>query len=256
MPKMTLLEMTQDILSAMESDEVNSITDTGESLQVARVIQRTYYDLITNKEIPEHGTLFKLQGLSNAAFPVIMKVPAAITSIESIRFDARTSATDTDINFTEVPYCTPEEFLHLTNRRDSDSSEILTMSDATYTNGVKLLIRNTNNPTKFTSFDDDHIVFNQYTATINTTLSDNNTQCWGIEEPAFTISDVFVPDMDVDSFPLLFAAAKTVCFADFKQQANQISAGTASLHKSKNQNNKHKVRVANQQHRPNYGRRS
>jgi hypothetical protein len=37
--KMTLLEMTQNILSAMNSDEVNSITDTVESLQVAEEIQ-------------------------------------------------------------------------------------------------------------------------------------------------------------------------------------------------------------------------
>jgi hypothetical protein len=32
MPKLTILDMTQDILSDMESDEVNSINDTVESL--------------------------------------------------------------------------------------------------------------------------------------------------------------------------------------------------------------------------------
>lgn len=254
MPKMTLLDMTQDILSSMESDEVNSITDTGESMQVARTIQRTYYDLISNKEIPELKTLFKLQGLSNAAFPVIMKIPDTISIIETIKFDSRKAATDTNINFVEIPYCTPEEFLYRTNQRNSDSSEILTMSSTVYTNGVKLLIRNNSNPSYFTSFDDEHVIFNKYDATINTTLASSNTQCWGTQEPTFSINDTFIPDMDVDSFPLLYAASKTVCFADYKQQANQISAGTASLHKSKNQNNKHKVRQANQQHRPNYGR--
>ena len=48
MAKMTLLEMTQNILSAMDSDAVNSIGDTVESLQVADVIVETYYELFAN----------------------------------------------------------------------------------------------------------------------------------------------------------------------------------------------------------------
>ena len=42
MPKMSLLEMTQDILSDMDSDEVNSINDSVESLQVLGIIKNTY----------------------------------------------------------------------------------------------------------------------------------------------------------------------------------------------------------------------
>jgi len=38
MAKKTVLDMVQDILSDMESDEVNSISDTTEALQVAQII--------------------------------------------------------------------------------------------------------------------------------------------------------------------------------------------------------------------------
>ena len=37
--KRTLLEMTQDILSAIDADEVNSIDDTVEATQVATIIK-------------------------------------------------------------------------------------------------------------------------------------------------------------------------------------------------------------------------
>jgi hypothetical protein len=49
MAKMTLLEMTQDILSDMDSDEVNSINDSVESLQVAQIIKTTYFNIVNGR---------------------------------------------------------------------------------------------------------------------------------------------------------------------------------------------------------------
>ena len=45
MPKLTVLDMTQKILSSMDSDDVNSISDTEESLQVVDIIEDTYHDM-------------------------------------------------------------------------------------------------------------------------------------------------------------------------------------------------------------------
>ena len=41
--KMTLLDITQSILSAMDSDYANSIGDTVEAEQVATIVKETYY---------------------------------------------------------------------------------------------------------------------------------------------------------------------------------------------------------------------
>jgi hypothetical protein len=51
--KKTLLEIVQDILSDMDSEEVNSISDSNEARQVARIVQTTFYNLIATREIPE-----------------------------------------------------------------------------------------------------------------------------------------------------------------------------------------------------------
>ena len=65
MPKLTLLDMTQRILSSMDADAVNSYTDTIESEQVAYIVRDAYYDLINNIEIPEHRKLITLTALAD-----------------------------------------------------------------------------------------------------------------------------------------------------------------------------------------------
>ena len=59
--------MVQDVMSSMDSDEVNSITDTTESLQVARIVRACYFDVVSVK-LPEFTTstnLTLLQTLAN-----------------------------------------------------------------------------------------------------------------------------------------------------------------------------------------------
>ncbi len=52
--KRTLLEMTQSILSDMDSEAVNSISDTVEAQQIASVVEDTYYNIVAARKIPEH----------------------------------------------------------------------------------------------------------------------------------------------------------------------------------------------------------
>jgi len=60
MAKLTLLEMTQDIMSDMDSDDVNSINDSVEALQVAQIIKTTYYNIIDGKNYAFLYELFQV----------------------------------------------------------------------------------------------------------------------------------------------------------------------------------------------------
>ena len=55
--KKTLLELVQSILSDMDSEPVNSISDSIEAEQIASVIEDTYFNFISAREIPEHRQL-------------------------------------------------------------------------------------------------------------------------------------------------------------------------------------------------------
>ena len=59
MAKLTVLAMVQDILSDMNSDEVNSINDTIEAQQVAQIINTTYFEIISSRDWPHLETLFQ-----------------------------------------------------------------------------------------------------------------------------------------------------------------------------------------------------
>ena len=58
--KQTLLQMTQSILSDMDSEAVNSISDTVEAQQIASVIEDTFYNISSARDIPEHHQLLNL----------------------------------------------------------------------------------------------------------------------------------------------------------------------------------------------------
>ena len=84
--KYTLLQMTQDILSNMSSDEVNSISDSSESLQVATIIKQKYYDIISRGDLPNHNQLFQLNASLDSTKPTLMTVPDGIGHIEYIKY--------------------------------------------------------------------------------------------------------------------------------------------------------------------------
>jgi hypothetical protein len=252
MPKQTLLDMTQNILSDMDSDEVNSISDTSESLQVATIIKTTFYDLYANETIPEHLELFQFEGLSDVTQPNYLQYPSTMAEVFWFKYDSRSSITDTKINYTPISYVQPADFISRTESRDSSATNTTTITDAS---GIKLLIRTDVNPTFWTSFDDEYLVCDAYDSTIDTTLQKSKTQGYGRLEPVFTMSDTFTPDIDINLFPLLLSTAKAICFSTLKQQQNQAASAISRSHLVKQQNNRYKLRQANNINYPDYGRK-
>ena len=252
MPKLTLLDMTQQILSDMDSDEVNSISDTVESSQVAGIIQSIFYDLVANRRIPEHMKLVQLTALSDSAKPNYLQYPSAVTQVQGFKYDKRDSSTDTKINYDVVPYMHPNAFLQMLDSRDSSATNVSTIADDS---GISLLIKTDGNPVYWTTFDDDFIVCDSYDSAIDTTLQQSKTQAWAEVEPTFTQSDVFIPDIDTNLFPLLLAAAKVASFAKLKQAPNPVDSSIARSHIVNQQNNRHKLTSANESVYPNYGRK-
>ena len=247
--KMTLLEMVQDILNAMDSDEVNTITETVESDQVAQIIKTTYYELISNRDWPHLKELFQLDGLGDTTRPTHMSIPDRIVEMREISYDCKKSG-ETKRRWTGMKYLTPEKFLWYTNERNLDDSSIVEITDGT---GVKLLIKTDAAPQYWTSFDDEKIVFDSYNSDIDTTMTSSKTQCFGIREPVWTNSDAFTPDLPSDAFAYLLAEAKSIAqfqVRQFQDAAAATQAGRGKFRVSR------KSWVAHKQDRyPDYGRK-
>lgn len=84
--RLTLLDYVQLILSSLDSDEVNSISDTPESLQVANIVKQAYFNIIARADLPEHKQLVQLEGSLNPSQPVVMYIPDGISKISWIKY--------------------------------------------------------------------------------------------------------------------------------------------------------------------------
>ena len=79
--KLTLLEIVQNILSDMDSDNVNSIDDTVESQQVALIVKDCFMNLTSNRNWHDQQTLFQLKSLADVTRPNYMAAPEGLKEL-------------------------------------------------------------------------------------------------------------------------------------------------------------------------------
>ena len=207
--KQTLLEIVQNILSAMESDEVNSISDTVESLQVADEVRNTYYELMSTFDLPSSEGLLSLEPSNDPANPTTMKIPETVKEIKWITYNYGTPEAP---QFQEVLYQEPDVFFRYGTLYNNGQEPIQLVGD--------FYVFTDRHPTRWTTFDNNHIVFNGWNSNVDSTLQESKVICWGTFYKPFELRDDFVPDMDVLLFPLLVSEAKKACFVNFKQISN------------------------------------
>ena len=217
MSKMTLLDIVQDILSDMDSDEVNSISDTQESLQVAQIVKSSYYNIIDGKDFPFLYELFQLDTSGTLTKPTHMALPENVADLKWIKYNNK-KTTDTKNKYEKVQYKLPEDFLEITDARDSSDSKVLVVSDAS---NVKINVYNDRGPKCFTSFDDEVLVFDAYDKAKEDTLQNSASQAYGKLSVTWSMTDLFTPDLPVQMFTYLLNEAKSACFLTLKQMANQ-----------------------------------
>ena len=229
MSKMTVLEMTQDILSDMNSDEVNSISATLEATQVAQIIKSTYFNIVEGKDLAHLKELFRLDS-GTSTRPTHMAIPETIIDVEWVKYNTKKTSSAKDL-FTKIIYKTPDEFLYILEQRDStDTTNIKVVTDPS---NITLNINKTKVPLYYTSFDDENIVMDGYIATLETNLQQSKTNCFGKKAPTFTLSNTFTPDLPVQMFTSLLAEAKSNCFLTLKQMPNQKAEQTSISQKRK-----------------------
>lgn len=254
----TLLQMTQEILQSMQSDQVTSITDTAESTAVATCIQRTYWDLFGLEDLPEHYTLFKLTETSTAT-PNLMTIPLNCMKLDWVKYNVET-LTDTNDQFMDVGYVETKQFLDrqlsLLQGESNVASYTYTFSPLG-TDTVEVLYTTGTRPRFYTSPDDYNLIFDGLDTSVDTFLRSAKTLAWGLIDPVFTFSDSFTPDLDVRQYAMLFNESKAQAFVELKQTQNAKAEQRGrrlmiSAQKTKNRT----PNLSALDRLPNYGRRA
>jgi hypothetical protein len=243
--KKTLLEMVSSILSDMDSEAVNSISDTVEAQQIASVIEDVYYNIIAARNIPEHQQLLKLTSLSSSVRPTHFQYPTNTRDIVDLSYNIDVQG---GVNYQEIHFVEPLDFLKQMPYNNPDST--LVVPDATAS--TSLVIFKDRMPTYYTSFDDLHIVMNAYDSSVESILQASKTRAYGTVYPTFTIADSFTPDLDDTMLPYLLAEAKSTCFSLFKSGSDPKVEQAARRLKSYVQNDMYRTKRPNV--RNHYGR--
>jgi len=243
--KKTLLEIVQSILSDMDSEDVNTLSDTLEAQQVAKVVEDTFYNIVATRDIPEHHSLIKLTSLSDSDYPTHFILPENVKAITDVWYDKSDLGT---LEYSEVHWVAPETFL---SRTDNRSSDYVSVADKSA--GTSLRIGTTQMPSFYTSFDDEYIVMDSYNSSIDAVLQNSKIRAMGDTIPVFSQTDAYVPDLDATMFPYLIAESKSVCFSLFKGGPDPKIDQAARRQKSYVQNDMYRNKMENK--RPKYGRR-
>lgn len=238
MAKKTLLQMVQNILSAMDSDEVNSISDTVESMQVAEIVRETFEELLTTLSIPERRGLVHLESLGDTDRPNYLKIPDSVKSVLWLRYNDR-----------EIMYITPEEFIQYV----IDTSGNVEVEDF---QKVKYFIESDRDPKYWTCFDDKYLVFSSFNRDAESTLQESNSLAYASINSPFYLEDDYIPNIDDNLFPLLLAEAKSACFINLKQVSNANEERRARRQLVRAQNELSRTTTGRPADRlPHYGRR-
>lgn len=239
--KTTLLQVVQSILSDMDSEEVNSISDTVEAQQIASVVEDTYYNIIAARDIPEHKKLMSLTALADSSRPTHFRYPDNTKQVERVDYNVGTGS---EKDFREIPFVDHKYFL---DHMNEDGVVVETVSD-----NIDIFVSNDRAPSYYTSFDDYHIIMDSYDASVESTLQQSKIRAFGSTYPAFSQTDDHVIDIDNTMMPYLMAEAKSTCFSLFKGGSDPKVEQAARRLKSYVQNDMYKTKRANT--RNNYGR--
>jgi hypothetical protein len=249
----SLLQLVQKVLSSIDGDEVNSISDTTESLQVVHCAEVVYNDLITRADLPEQYDIFNLTASGNTSLPIVMYRPDGYETVDWIKYK---KTVDTETIWTPLKPILFDEFL---SRQDGlnpsdDGVDTLTLTS----NGSTMEIRyyNDRDPDWYTTFNDNTILFSSHNLSIDTTLQSVKTLCYGQRSDLFLSVDSFTPAFDSNVHQIWLHETKALVSAEVRQVPNNKAEAAARKGWIKLQDLKQAINTGSYYHRlPNYGRK-
>lgn len=253
MAKTTLLEIVQGILSDADGDEVDSIVDTIESDQCARVVRTEFDTIVDDFDIKHHVTLKQLDATGSST-PTQMTRPEGFHSIEKIWYDRRVLVGD-DAKYQEITFKHPEDFLEMTMSRTASDSDVTTttLGDS----GFSLLIKNDQAPTYWTILEGyDDILFDSYDVALETNLQTSKVLARGTQKPTLALTDAAVPDLPQNLMGLLKDRARAFYFDVYKDGTPRAVARKEQHSEVRSQRKKFITKKLQQERTgPNYGRK-
>ena len=252
MAKPTLLEFVQDILSDADGDDVNSITDTVESDQCARVV-RDCFDQIVDLHDFEHTKTLKQLTATSASTPNVMTRPEGFHTLEWIRYDKKATAGGAQ-KYELVSYMDVNTFISRVSARSTSDS---TVDAITLSTGHIIPIRNDEAPSYYTVMDQgsDELVFDSYDSSLETNLQASKSLAYGVEKPSLTLADASEISLPKHLAVLVKREARAMYFDLYKDGITSEIDRTRRRAETRAQRQRNIIKNTDNDNRPDYGRK-
>lgn len=228
--QMTLLECTQHLLSAMASDEVNSINDTTESQLVAQLLKGVFYDVATDIGLPQHEKMIEISASGDVAKPTLMTLPSGVARLSWIKYDNKVTG-DSHSDYRDVNYVPFKQFLEMQQGLRGMTSGVGEMTFTSNGESHNIMYMTDRFPSCYTHLDNNTLIFDAYDSTEDTTLQKSKVMAFAWVYPTWTMSDSFVPPLDPGQFSYYLNKAKARAFLEIKEEVNPEATNEARRQK-------------------------
>ncbi len=227
----TLLQIVKNTLEAMTSDPVDAIFlndgGTEESEQIANFASQLYEYMHSIYNWPHGKILTQLDAVADNTKPNYLLIPSAVGEIHWLKYRQK-----------GLTWLTPEAFIELTNQRNTitkNSSGVFESSladnteEVTSYEGIPLYIKYDADPTYYTSFDGNYLVFDSYNKTNESTLQNSNSAIHASKTSALILQDNAIPDIPDNLYPLFQSELNRESHLRLKQVDSPVDAKRALI---------------------------
>ena len=247
--KLTLLQVINYYFDFTDGFRTSDIDDTVESQQVASIAEKVFHDL--NNDVfgnTSRESIVQLEALADSEKPNYLRIPDTAFDIKHDAVMYNISDSLDDIKMKEMIYQPPLAFLD----RISHVPTKTTTLEVQDFSGYRMRIVTNKTPEYYTSFDDEHLVFDSYKSTVDNTLQKSKSGIITQQQRTFTPSSTYVIDFPEWFHPTYLNAVMSEASAALREEALPTVARMARTGIIKARK---KARVGQRETNKNYGRR-
>lgn len=198
--ELTLLQIVQRCLSAIDSHNVTGVDDSPDAEQVVLIVNRVYEEILSKRDWP----FLRVAGTSlvtnTSGVPWELEFPANFWEKEYVRYNKK-----------DVTYMSPSEFKYMIDGRDTTAS---------YVNSSG--IHTDRDPSYWTSFDEKSMVFDAYDST-NATLLPSLCYLQYIKYITSSLTaNSDIPDLPLGFHSVLFDGVLAAVFNELAQDTTKF----------------------------------